>query len=54
MINALIYVYNPFKYLRENYISPRHTSEIYLADFSEPEIKTLSLLDLRLLKFSES
>ena len=54
MINSLIYVYNTFKYLRENYISPRHTSEINLVGFPEPEIKRLSLLDLILLKFSES
>lgn len=44
MIKSLIYVHNPYKYLRENYISPRHTSELNLADF--PVLDKVMLRDL--------
>lgn len=33
MIKSLIYVFNPYMYPSENYISPRCTSELNLADF---------------------
>lgn len=37
-------MHNPYSYLRENYISPRHTFEFNLADF--PELDKVMLRDL--------
>ena len=36
----------PYKYLRENYISPKRTSELNLADF--PKLDKVMLRDLSL------
>lgn len=44
MIKSLIYVHNPYVYPGENYISPRRTSELNLADF--PKLDKVTLREL--------
>lgn len=44
MIKSLIYEHNSYMHPRENYISPRRTSELNLADF--PKLDKVMLREL--------